>query len=64
MFVVLQVTLDEFAHAQSPVTHLATVPQPDDVTDILACAGHFNAVMFYQDGKVHITQSNAVATSE
>ncbi|XP_041353691.1 uncharacterized protein LOC121371685 [Gigantopelta aegis] len=45
------VTLDEFTHAQCPVTRLATVPQPDANTDILACAGHFNAVTFYQDGK-------------
>ena len=47
-----QITEDEFANAQYPITILQKVASPDHSTDLLLCAGHFDAVQVFADGKV------------
>ncbi|KAK3737927.1 hypothetical protein RRG08_028552 [Elysia crispata] len=43
---------DEYINAQSPITRLKCLPQPESNTDLLLCAGHFNALQMYKDGLV------------
>lgn len=48
----VQIIEDEYANTQYPITSLKTVTLPDRDTDLLLCAGHFNALHVYSDGKV------------
>ncbi|XP_059179596.1 uncharacterized protein LOC131958525 [Physella acuta] len=43
------ITLDEYVNAKCPITNLCTLPQPDNTTDILLCAGHFSSLHLYKD---------------
>ncbi|RUS80355.1 hypothetical protein EGW08_011894 [Elysia chlorotica] len=42
----------EYINAQSPITRLKCLHQPESNTDLLLCAGHFNALQLYKDGLV------------
>lgn len=50
MWLLLQIT--EFANAQYPITSLSKLPFPDLEQDLLLCAGYFNELQIYSDGKV------------
>ncbi|GFO48701.1 serine/threonine-protein kinase pak 6 [Plakobranchus ocellatus] len=43
---------DEYINTQTPITRLKCIPQADSSTDLLLCAGHFNALQVYKDGFV------------
>ena len=49
-----QVTEDEFANANYPITKLHNYPHTVGQLDYLLCTGHFNALHVYHDGKVSI----------
>ncbi|OWF43528.1 hypothetical protein KP79_PYT09512 [Mizuhopecten yessoensis] len=45
------VTEDEYANTQYPITNLRALTVPDKDTDLLLCTGHFNSLNVYSDGK-------------
>ena len=47
-----QITAEEIARAESPITHLAALQLADSPLDLLLCAGHFKALSVYRHGKV------------
>ena len=47
-----QITAEEIARAESPITHLAALQLADSPLDLLLCAGHFKALSVYHHGKV------------
>lgn len=47
-----QITEDEYANAQYPITNMKSLTVPDYDTDLLMCSGHFNKLHVYSDGKV------------
>ncbi|XP_069116021.1 uncharacterized protein [Argopecten irradians] len=45
------VTEDEYANTQYPITNLRALTVADKDTDLLLCTGHFNSLNIYSDGK-------------
>ncbi|KAL8589732.1 hypothetical protein ACOMHN_027240 [Nucella lapillus] len=52
IFYNMAITAEEIARAESPITHLAAVPQADSPLDLLLCAGHCKALSVYRQGKL------------
>ncbi|XP_076464369.1 uncharacterized protein LOC143296377 [Babylonia areolata] len=69
IFYNMAITAEEFARAESPITHLAALSQADSPLDLLLCAGHLKALSVYHQGKLacrHPTSDwvNAMVTAD
>ncbi|XP_061171952.1 uncharacterized protein LOC133181476 [Saccostrea echinata] len=52
LFIFHNFSITEFANAQYPITSLSKLPFPDLEQDLLLCAGYFNELLIYSDGKL------------
>lgn len=52
LFIFNNFSITEFANAQYPITSLSKLPFPDLEQDLLLCAGYFNELQIYSDGKL------------
>ena len=54
MFLLLQITEEEYVNTGYKITLLKKLELPEYEDNVLICTGHFNALHIYLDGKVNL----------